>query len=93
MQDHHHIYIKVNGTDTPLRLTSTDKDDGSPAWAPEGQSIAFVRKMSDTANAICTISPLGGRERRIAEIGGPLTEGPLAGGPVAETDIDRVVLD
>lgn len=67
-----HIYVKVIGTDTPLRLTSGDRADGSPAWAPDGRSVAFIRAVSDTANAIYTVPPLGGPERRITEIGGPV---------------------
>jgi serine/threonine protein kinase/Tol biopolymer transport system component len=59
-----HIYVKLIGSDTPLRLTSAAEADFAPAWAPNGKSIAFWRQTG----VIYTISPIGGAERRIAEI-------------------------
>jgi serine/threonine protein kinase len=77
-----HIYVKVIGTDTPLRLTSSEMNDSSPAWAPDGRSIAFIRAVSETVNAIYTVPPLGGPERRIAEIGGPVSMGDFSPSPM-----------
>jgi serine/threonine protein kinase/Tol biopolymer transport system component len=62
-----HIYVKIIGNDTPLRLTSSSLPDESPAWAPDGKSIAFVRRAG-AVDAICQVSPIGGPERRIAEV-------------------------
>ncbi len=62
--DVNHIYVKLIGNDTPLRLTSAAESDGFPAWAPNGKAIAFGRLNG----AIYTISPIGGAERRIAEL-------------------------
>jgi Tol biopolymer transport system component len=58
-----HIYVKLIGNDTPLRLTSAAVPDAFPAWAPDGKSIAFWRRNG----TIYTISPIGGAERRIAD--------------------------
>lgn len=58
-----HIYVKLIGNDTPLRLTSAAVSDTTPAWAPNGKTIAFVRED----RAIYTISPIGGSERRLVE--------------------------
>jgi serine/threonine protein kinase len=62
-----HIYVKLIGNDTPLRLTASAHRDFSPAWAPDGRSIAFIRHTGDTA-AIYQISPIGGTERRVTEL-------------------------
>jgi Tol biopolymer transport system component len=64
-----HIYVKMIGTETPLRLTSGEFRDGGPAWSPDGRSIAFLRGLSSSRTGIFQVRPLGGPERRIAEIG------------------------
>jgi serine/threonine protein kinase/sugar lactone lactonase YvrE len=56
------VYVKVVGGGDPLRLTTAPEDDVLPAWSPDGTSIAFAR-----GEAIYTISPLGGAERKIAD--------------------------
>src|SRR5215467_10365366 len=37
------IYVKMIGTDAPLRLTKAAEPNGYPAWSPDGRSIAFLR--------------------------------------------------
>lgn len=61
-----HIFVKLIGGGTPLRLTSSVNQDRSPAWSPDGRSIAFVR-VSNLAPAIYLIPALGGAARKIAE--------------------------
>jgi Tol biopolymer transport system component/tRNA A-37 threonylcarbamoyl transferase component Bud32 len=56
------IYVKIVGGGEPLRLTTAPDEDRRPAWSPDGTSIAFTR-----GNAIYTISPLGGAERKLAD--------------------------
>ncbi len=63
-----HIYVKVIGSDSPLQLTSGEVSDTHPAWAPDGKSIAFLRALSNSATGIYQVAPLGGAERRIAEV-------------------------
>ena len=64
-QDNYDVYVKVIGSGDPLRLTSTPDDEISPAWSPDGRVIAFIR-----GSGIYTIAPLGGGERKIAEVDG-----------------------
>jgi Tol biopolymer transport system component len=58
--------VRLIGGGTPLRLTSGLNQDRSPAWSPDGRSIAFLR-VFNSASAIYVIPALGGPERKIAE--------------------------
>jgi eukaryotic-like serine/threonine-protein kinase len=71
-QDNFDIYVKQIGIETPLRLTSDPSPDLSPAWSPNGRSIAFIRVLAkDRAGLLLIPSLVGGPERRIAEITAP----------------------
>jgi Tol biopolymer transport system component len=61
------IYAKVLGEGDPVRLTDDPAMDLSPAWSPDGRSIAFLRIREDRAEVIL-VPALGGRERRIGII-------------------------
>jgi Tol biopolymer transport system component len=67
-QDNMDIYVKVIGTETALRLTTHPAVDTLPAWAPDGRSIAFLRRTSKQTATIYRVAPLGGAERRIADV-------------------------
>jgi Tol biopolymer transport system component len=59
------IYIKDVGSEALRRLTETSSSETSPAWSPDGHSIAFVR----AGEGIFTISQLGGTEQRLSASG------------------------
>jgi len=42
-----HIYVYTPGDSTAVQITSGDYDDSSPAWSPDGKTIAFVSNRSD----------------------------------------------
>ncbi len=65
-----HIYAKLIGTESPLQLTSGTDRDISPAWAPDGRSIAFIR-FAVGSPSIYLVPPLGGNPRRVAQIDSP----------------------
>lgn len=62
-QDNFDIYVKLIGSPATLRLTTNPAPDVLPAWSPDGRQIAFLR-----GKEIYTISPLGGPERKLAEV-------------------------
>jgi len=66
-EDNSDIYVKVIGTDPPLRLTTNPAEDYSPAWSPDGRQIAFGRDLGAGKRAVVLISPLGGPERILTE--------------------------
>jgi hypothetical protein len=41
-----HIYVKTIGSDSKTQLTSGPAPEVSPAWSPDGHSIAFIRRAS-----------------------------------------------
>ncbi|HEU0007639.1 MAG TPA: winged helix-turn-helix domain-containing protein, partial [Terriglobia bacterium] len=62
-QDNFDIYTKVVDRDDLVRLTRDPAADWKPAWSPDGRRIAFIR-----AGTVFVISPLGGPERRVADL-------------------------
>ena len=51
-----------------MQLTTDPADDISPAWSPDGRSIAFLRVLPAAKSGIFLIPALGGPERKVAEI-------------------------
>ena len=63
---HFSIYVKLLGTEEPLRLTRQESIDFNPVWSPDGHYIAFGRiKKGDTG--IYIAPSLGGAERKIRD--------------------------
>ena len=60
--DNWNLYVKMIGSATALRLTTTADTDLFPAWSPDGRQIAFLKK----GKGIYLISSLGGQEQKIA---------------------------
>jgi eukaryotic-like serine/threonine-protein kinase len=79
-QDNLDIYVKEVDGPGFNRVTTDPADDWSPAWSPDGRQIAFVRFSGDRG-MVYLVSPLGGGERRLAEVGG----GPLSWSPDGKT--------
>jgi Tol biopolymer transport system component/predicted Ser/Thr protein kinase len=70
--DNWDLYVKALGVGTrPLRLTEFPGADGDPAWSPDGRQIAFVRYEGGAAS-IYTVPSLGGSERKLIDIAGPV---------------------
>jgi Tol biopolymer transport system component/serine/threonine protein kinase/DNA-binding winged helix-turn-helix (wHTH) protein len=59
-----HIYVKLIGAGTPLRLTTSTKSDFAPVWSPDGRHIAFARE-SDQGIEVLSVPSLGGPERQL----------------------------
>jgi Tol biopolymer transport system component len=78
-----HIYIKVVGSDEPLRLTSSAARDFSPVWSPDGRSIAFMRFVGYGRAEIISIPALGGSEHKLGDTGSIATPPYFAGHQLA----------
>ena len=66
-QDNFDIYLKLIGSGPPFRLTTNPAADVSPAWSPDGRTIAFLRRSEGDRNELLLIPALGGPERKVAE--------------------------
>jgi Tol biopolymer transport system component/DNA-binding winged helix-turn-helix (wHTH) protein len=58
------IYVKIVGTEEPVRLTNQSSIDFNPVWSPDGRYIAFCRILKDETG-IYTIPASGGAVRRM----------------------------
>jgi Tol biopolymer transport system component/DNA-binding winged helix-turn-helix (wHTH) protein len=73
-QDNFDIYVKQIGDGTLLRLTSDPRPEVSPAWSPDGRTIAFLRINSDEkAEVLVTSSVAASPARKLAAVTAPLT--------------------
>ncbi len=63
-EDNFDIYVKLIGTEKPLRLTTDPGVDMAPAWSPDGRYIAFCRR-TEREDAIYVVPALGGPERKL----------------------------
>jgi Tol biopolymer transport system component len=71
-QSNFDIYVKQVGVADPLRLTSDPRPDISPAWSPDGRTIAFLRLNSlDKADILLAPSLTGSPVQRLAEVAAP----------------------
>jgi Tol biopolymer transport system component/DNA-binding winged helix-turn-helix (wHTH) protein len=67
-QDNEDIYVKLIGTASLLRLTTSAAADWNPAWSPDGRFIAFLRSLEGGKTLVILVPALGGPERKLAEI-------------------------
>jgi serine/threonine protein kinase len=68
-QDNPDVYVQQIGSGSPLRLTTDPSNDYNPAWSPDGRWIAFLRSGAEAGQSeLRLIPPLGGPERKLAEI-------------------------
>jgi len=64
------LYVKVIGTDKPLRLTNHPAPWLAVAWSPDGRTIA-VHRVTTEDGGIFLIPALGGPERKLASTNNP----------------------
>jgi Tol biopolymer transport system component len=55
------------GSGAPIRLTTHSADDVSPAWSPDGNTIAFLRRLSAERAELVLVPAAGGPEHKISE--------------------------
>ena len=66
--DNFDVYVKTIDTPSLVRLTTDPQIDYSPAWSPDGQTIAFCRGSASLGGAVYTIPAVGGAERKILDL-------------------------
>lgn len=58
-----HLYMKIAGASSALRLTADQSMDRYPAWSPDGRLVAFIRNEQ----GIFLVPPVGGGERKLVD--------------------------
>ena len=73
------LYTQLVDAGAPLRLTTSQGEDGSPAWSPDGRFIAFLRR-TPSSSSYSVVPALGGVERPLrASHGVPFSYGSSLG--------------
>ena len=68
-QDNQDVYVQQLASGSPLRRTTDPRIDYNPVWSPDGRWIAFLRRQWEAGTSeLRLIPPLGGPERKLAEI-------------------------
>jgi eukaryotic-like serine/threonine-protein kinase len=67
-QDNFDIYAKLLESGSALRLTTDAANDSSPAWSPDGRSIAFLRGRAGQPGTVFIIPAMGGDERKVTTV-------------------------
>ncbi len=68
-QDNFDIYVKQVGVAAPSRLTTDARPDMSPAWSPDGRTVAFLRFSTSAKAELILMPSLGsGPERKLADV-------------------------
>ncbi|HSN88513.1 MAG TPA: hypothetical protein VL025_17260, partial [Thermoanaerobaculia bacterium] len=60
--------VPTDGSAPPRRLTWNEGADGSPAWSPDGQRIAFVSKRGDGPPQLHVLPVSGGEARPVTKL-------------------------
>jgi eukaryotic-like serine/threonine-protein kinase len=68
--DNYDLYLKLVGSGAPMRLTTDPAADTFPQWSPDGRLIAFIRRGDADNIALMLVPPLGGGERKLAQLHG-----------------------
>jgi len=71
------LYIKQVGQEQTVQLTHHRATFLAAAWSPDGRFIAFMRQAEPDASGIYVMSPLGGAERKLADITSYLSYDPI----------------
>jgi Tol biopolymer transport system component len=69
--DNFDIYAGGLAGEPPVRLTRNSAPDHSPAWAPDGSSIAFLRQIDAEQASVWVVPARGGAERKLSEFATP----------------------
>lgn len=65
--DNWDVYVKLNGVEEPLRITSSEEVEFSPDWSPDGRQIAFARQHKSGAIDIIVKPYPEGPERKLGQ--------------------------
>ena len=71
----HVFVVKADGAEEPAQVTAGDHEDSSPAWSPDGATLAFVSARqpywdTEPVTDIYLVDAGGGEPRRLTQGGG-----------------------
>jgi Tol biopolymer transport system component len=81
--DNYDLYVQQVRSGTPVQLTTHPHHDWSPAWSPDGSSIAFIRFSPGSKAELLVMPSLPGLEHRLTRVAPLPGRGPIYGGQLA----------
>ncbi len=82
---HTDIWMVPVAGGAPRQLTNATASSSSPAWSPDGRTIAFVSARNDEGAQVWLMPASGGEARQLTHV-----DGGVSGGPVWSADGSRM---
>lgn len=72
------LYTKSIGAEEPRKITDHAGEVSSPAWSPNGRSIAYILRVNEGRYELRLVPPAGGMDELVAELRPPSWTGVTA---------------
>jgi dipeptidyl aminopeptidase/acylaminoacyl peptidase len=60
--------VETDGSASPRRLTTSEKEDAAPRWSPDGRLLAFVSNVEREKKQLYVVPAEGGDARRLTDL-------------------------
>ena len=86
------IVVSEEGATKPVRLTRRAGTDASPAWSPDGSTIAYLQQLNAGTLALALVDADGNNQRRVLTLDGFPSSGGFAMQPAWSPDGSHIAI-